>query len=178
MFKINNNNLQKLLLSNEKNKDENKTNKKINKSYNKYLLSGIINNEESTIISDNNNKKNIINKSINQEGKKENYYKSFINEKNIFHAKEKKLFSFNKQINVYKIINDKNKNDIINIESKSEKKINTYKNDIFNKKINNNENIYNNTDDNNYNLINIRTDKNNHKYKELYIYKNLKLFLI
>ena len=194
--KINNNsNLKKLLLKDEQSKDENITNKKINKSYNKSTVSGIINNEESTIISNiniktnNNNysmnkndnnikqKKSIVNKIINQEEKKENYFKSFINEKNIFNSKGKKILTENNntQITESQKINDKNKNDIINIESRSEKKINIYKDDIFKKILNNKDNIYNITGDKNYNFLNIRTDKNKHKYKELYLCKNLEM---
>ena len=35
--------------------------------------------------------------------------------------------------------------------------------------------MYNNTDNKNYHLVNIKTDKNNHKYKELYLYKDLEM---
>jgi hypothetical protein len=156
-------NLQKLLLKDGQNKDKNETNKKGNKSYNRLTITGIINKEESTIIS-------------NPKNEKENFFKSFLEEKNFFNINQKKNENeSNKQINESQKINNKKKYDIINKESKSEKKLNKFKDETFDNIINKKNDMYNNTDNKNYHLVNIKTDKNNHKYKELYLYKDLEM---
>jgi len=190
-------NLQKLFLNNELKHDRYSANKKINKSYSRLTISGMPMKGESKINSHTNKKrnyinysthvknqkKNLVNKNISQEEHNENYYQSFVDDKHVYSIKGKRITLENiKQINKsHNIIGKKPlKEDIINNELTSDKKINNYKDEKYNNKLKIKDKEYasnnnNNNNEKNYSFVNIRTDKNNNKFKELYLYKNLEM---
>jgi len=187
-------NLEKLFLNNELKYDRYSANKKINKSYSRLTISGIPMKEESKINSNTNKKrnhvnysthvknkkKNLVNKNITPEEQYQNYYKSFIDDKYVYSIKGKRIALDNiKQINKsHNVIGKKPlKEDIINNELTSDKKINNYKDEKYNNKLKIKDKEYasNNNNEKNYSFINIGTDENNNKFKELYLYKNLEM---
>lgn len=187
-------NLEKLFLNNELKYDRYSANKKINKSYSRLTISGIPMKEESKINSNTNKKrnhvnystyvknkkKNLVNKNITPEEQYQNYYKSFVDDKYVYSIKGKRIALDNiKQINKsHNVIGKKPlKEDIINNELTSDKKINNYKDEKYNNKlkIKDKEYVSNNNNEKNYSFINIGTDENNNKFKELYLYKNLEM---
>ena len=187
-------NLEKLFLNNELKYDRYSANKKINKSYSRLTISGIPMKEESKINSNTNKKrnhvnysthvknkkKNLVNKNITPEEQYQNYYKSFVDDKYVYSIKGKRIALDNiKQINKsHNVIGKKPlKEDIINNELTSDKKINNYKDEKYNNKLKIKDKEYasNNNNEKNYSFINIGTDENNNKFKELYLYKNLEM---